>query len=441
MNKKIISLILFLFLLLSGCEDEVTPPTKLEYGSLSGTVNDAETGEPIPGALVEALLSQVTDSTDNIGTFFLDSLLTGDENIKIISEFFESQLLEITITPDSQDVTVSMDHSLDNLYLYVGESEGHNLYIIDVDSREKIDSLYFSEGIISALTITPGGTKVYINDNDGRSVFYLDTKSRTFHSTNLPNGLLKFSPYDDQLFLFSEEGIFIVDTLSDVALQIDAIRLKGAPIFSPILPVIYTHARYSPIYVYDYQQQTIIDSLRIFTDEMEITPDGSEIYFFGVYYDSWDNNDGRLSGLLAWNLSAETLYKIDTSSGPTGEYTRLAFWNGQIDITPDSRYVLITERLESGFYNGNVDTSVPGIVSIINTGNHEFDFNINVGRSTGIHSNMEETVFTPSRRYAFVVGYRSVVFMLYVAKRKTLKVFEFGLPNGSILPMVIGSRN
>ena len=91
MNKKIISLILFVFLLQSGCEDEVTPPptiTTIEYGSLSGIVIDSETAEPISGALVEAVLSQVTDSTDSIGAFFLDSLLLGNESITVISDFF-----------------------------------------------------------------------------------------------------------------------------------------------------------------------------------------------------------------------------------------------------------------------------------------------------------------------------------------------------------------
>ena len=119
-NKKIISLVLFAFVLQSACEAEVTPPPTIQkYGSLSGTVKDAETSEPIAGALVEAVVSQVTDTADSMGAFFLDSLLVGDESITVLAGFYDSQTLEITITPDSQTLNVAMMPMVENQYLYV----------------------------------------------------------------------------------------------------------------------------------------------------------------------------------------------------------------------------------------------------------------------------------------------------------------------------------
>jgi len=96
-NKKIISLILFAFVLQSACEDEVTPPTIQRFGSLSGTVKDFETGEPIRGASVEAIVNQVTDTTDSSGAFFLDSLSTGIDSILVISEIHDSIITVIDI--------------------------------------------------------------------------------------------------------------------------------------------------------------------------------------------------------------------------------------------------------------------------------------------------------------------------------------------------------
>ena len=90
MNKKIISLILFAFVLQSACEDEPTLPKEPSYGSIGGIVKDQITDKPLVGVRVEALLNQVVDTTDSLGEFFLDSLIVGEENINISAQFFEN---------------------------------------------------------------------------------------------------------------------------------------------------------------------------------------------------------------------------------------------------------------------------------------------------------------------------------------------------------------
>ena len=102
MNKRIISLILFVFVLHSACEDEVTPPT-LKYGSLSGTVIDAEKGSGYEGAVVISLLNLVTDTTDSAGEFFLDSLLTGSDSILVMSEIHDSLITVLDISEGSNE--------------------------------------------------------------------------------------------------------------------------------------------------------------------------------------------------------------------------------------------------------------------------------------------------------------------------------------------------
>jgi len=422
MNTKFISLILFVFLLLFGCEDEVTPPTTIitiEYGSLSGIVIDSETAEPISGALVEAVLSQVTDSTDSSGAFFLDSLLLGDESITVISEFFENQFLEINITPDSQSVNVSMGPLIENQYLYVGHWDGHDLHIIDVDKQEKVDSLYFSEGTISRLTITPGGTKLYIFDSYVQELFYFDTKTRTFHSTNLPSGLLKFSAYDDQLFLFSDEGIFKVDTLTDVAVQIDNVNLRHSVsnlAFSPTAPVFYFSKR-GLVFTYDYQQALIIDSLNFWYNTMAVTPDSRELYFIGDYVGVWDIQNDSLSEI--YSLRDTSIISIISSLS-------------SIAITLDGDYALITEGVSSIYFIGPYPK---GLITVINTSSHKFHGYIDLKPFGG---GSIDILFSRSGRYAYINKALGGINLIDLSRMKTLKSFKF---YHQVHPMAIGTKN
>ena len=417
MNKKIISLILFAFVLQSACEDEVTPPTIQRFGSLSGTVKDFETGEPIAGALVAAIINQVNDTTDSMGAFFLDSLLVGDENINIFSEYFESQLLEVAIISDSQSVNILMGPLLENQYLYVGDWGGHNIYLVDVDKQEKVDSLYFSEGKISTLTITPGGTKLYIFDVDEGKIFYLDTKTRIFHSTNIPSGALRFSPYDDQLFLFSQAGMFMVDTLSDATVQIDTIISSSLVVFSPVIPVFYFYKPKSKsLFTYDYQQEMITDSRKLEAIAMDVTPDGRELYFISDYVSVYDIQNDSISEIYS---SRDTSISIITIGS-------------KIAITPDGRYALITE----GPYRFDAVLLHKSLITVISTISHEFHGYIDLKPFGGTAIDI---VFTRSGRYAYLNNYiSSRITIIDILNMKTLKRIDFYHQVG---PMAIGSKN
>jgi len=97
MNKKIISLILFAFVLQSACDDEISPPTVQKFGSLSGIVIDSVKGSGYEGAVVSSLVNQISDTTDAAGEFFLDSLLTGVDSILVMSEIHDSLITVLDI--------------------------------------------------------------------------------------------------------------------------------------------------------------------------------------------------------------------------------------------------------------------------------------------------------------------------------------------------------
>lgn len=103
-NKKILSLILFVFVLQSACEDEVIPPPTIQkFGSLSGIVIDSVNGSGYEGAVVISLVNQVTDTTDEAGAFFLDSLMTGTDSILVSSEIHDSLITVLDINEGANE--------------------------------------------------------------------------------------------------------------------------------------------------------------------------------------------------------------------------------------------------------------------------------------------------------------------------------------------------
>ena len=312
-----------------------------------------------------------------------------------------------------------MGQMTENQYLYVAQWTGHNIHIIDVDKQEKVDSLYYPEGEIYRLVITPGGTKLYIFDTNGGNIFYLDTKTRTFHSTNLPHEGMIFSRYDDQLLLFSDEGIFIVDTLSDAAVQIDPIYPFGASsivVFSPTAPVFYFSKR-GRLFTYDYQQAMIIDSSNFSFRKMAVTPDGRELYFIDDYVGVWDIQ----------NDSITEIYSLgDTSISIINGHSR-------IRITPNGDYALITEGVFPSFFYPN---TIKGLITVISTNRHEFYGYIDLKPfgSTSI-----DILFTGSGRYAYISSQIEFqITLIDILNMKSLKSFDF---NYEVAPMAIGRKN
>ena len=89
-SKKII-LFLLIVICTSACEEAEDPiepepekPVVLEYGTVSGTVTDAGTGNPIPGATVKLLGSSVETGVEGVYSF--QGVVYGDTHTLIVED-------------------------------------------------------------------------------------------------------------------------------------------------------------------------------------------------------------------------------------------------------------------------------------------------------------------------------------------------------------------
>ena len=89
-SKKII-LFLLIVVCISACEEAEDPiepepekPVVLEYGTVSGTVTDAGTGNPIPGATVKLLGSSVETGVEGVYSF--QGVVYGDAHTLIVED-------------------------------------------------------------------------------------------------------------------------------------------------------------------------------------------------------------------------------------------------------------------------------------------------------------------------------------------------------------------
>jgi hypothetical protein len=126
----------------------ITNMVTFETGMLTGAVTDAETGNPIVGAMISAENSSYWDTTDGSGYYSIPEMLVNDYDIICTKLGYDSAEALVTITVDD---TINQDFSM-----------LHPEFQLDVTE-------------ITA-TLAQG-----------------DTLHRTFHLTNAGNGLLQYS--------------------------------------------------------------------------------------------------------------------------------------------------------------------------------------------------------------------------------------------------------
>ena len=156
--KKIVLFLLFV-VCISACENAEDPlepepepekPVVLEYGTVSGTVTDAGTGNPIPGATVTLLEISVETGVDGAysfqGILYDDAhtLVVEDANYKPYNEPFslnqERLVVNIALEP-LKDPVVEIQEFFDNF--------SDLLESLDVENIEAILAL-FSETYVAA---------------------------------------------------------------------------------------------------------------------------------------------------------------------------------------------------------------------------------------------------------------------------------------------------
>ena len=412
----LISVITLQILLLLTCKKEspIEPPTP-STSSVYGVVIDAQTNRAVVNAVVEAINNQMADTTDSVGTFTLKNLSMGQETLQITAAGFETQTEIIEIKQDSQWVEITLNRVTENLYLYVGTFGGNALFVVDVDSMQKEDSLYFTPGNMRGLYITPGGTKLYVTQQcPDSSVYYLDTKSRIYHLTNLPNGSISFNDNREGFLFRFGGGIFSLDTLTDQITQIDTITLGEIIAFDKTSPIIY-FVKNEILYFYDYQQTKITDSLSLPPSwNKAMTPDNRELYF---------TTPDRKLGVI--NIQTGAVEYI-TNANP----------NGRIAITPDGQYVLVTDP------GSNFPPSQgSGLLILVRTSDHSLDQYIDIKTIAGDNPTTSRIVITSGSNYAFTANsYGGDVFLIDINQRKAIKKFEFRPISATIGSLALGTK-
>ena len=156
--KKIV-LFLLCVVCISACgktEDPLEPepepekPVVLQYGTVSGTVTDAGTGNPIPGAVVKLLEASVETGAEGVYTFQgvvyddAHTLIVEDADYKPYTQTFglnqERLVVDVALTP-LKDPAVEIQEFFDNF--------SDLLESLDMDNIEAILAL-FSETYVAA---------------------------------------------------------------------------------------------------------------------------------------------------------------------------------------------------------------------------------------------------------------------------------------------------
>ena len=156
--KKMVLFLLFV-VCISACENAEDPlepgpePEKLvvlEFGTVSGTITDAGTGNPIPGATVKLLGSSVETGADGIYTFQgvvygdAHTLIVEDVDYKLYNQSFMLNqgrlVVDVALTP-LKDPEVEIQEFFDSF--------SDLLESLDVENIEVIQAL-FSETYVAA---------------------------------------------------------------------------------------------------------------------------------------------------------------------------------------------------------------------------------------------------------------------------------------------------
>lgn len=101
LSKHQLFFILLIVILVFGCgEGEDKPPNSTLIGSVSGTVIDAETKNPVPGAIVKISGSETTTAAD--GSYILNDIPYGENlDITIQEPNFETHTLKFSLNKEN----------------------------------------------------------------------------------------------------------------------------------------------------------------------------------------------------------------------------------------------------------------------------------------------------------------------------------------------------
>lgn len=162
-------------------------------------------------------------------------------------------------------------------YLYVGDWNGKEVFVIDTRSNTVIDTLQGFENYVWDLTVTKSGNKLYVSTKEGLrnapgKVFAVETKTKKI--SMIWSGIASdvFVASSGEVFMFSYEPrpggalygptyISILDTLSNAMTLIDTLDIRNSGnnyqsvVFDSEQPVFFAVNSSDQLFAYNYRER------------------------------------------------------------------------------------------------------------------------------------------------------------------------------------------
>ncbi len=392
----------------------------MQFATIRGIVKDRSTLAPLPNAVVRSLTNQVVDTTDLAGVFELADVNVGNVQLQITLSGYDTTVLEIIVREQSENFIVLLG-GVEDQFLYIGTSDGHYIFIVDVDRLTVVSSVYVAEATISDFFITPGGSKLYVLPTNASTMFAFDTRTRTYSTTTIPLCSMQFAPWIGLVGF--RNGVYLIDTLGNTASQVDSTTFYS-PVLHPILPYIYALKGTPPqsrLFVYDWNAKQYSDSIELRTSA------GIQLYPYPTAFTA----DGT-----KWFCVSENAYlgKYDVMTRTLSANVRVNRL-GSIAITPDNLFVLVTDP---GAYL--IMEPIPsGLIAVVRAQDNQLDSYININPIAGENNITDRVVISRSGRYAFTGDWLNGVFVVDVRKKVGIKKFLFA-SDGQIVPLALGAK-
>lgn len=281
--------------------------------------------------------------------------------------------VESKVNPE--DTTIHQ--SKGSYYLYVGNSESNDIFIIDTDSNTVVDTIRgFSNGVTD-FVMTSSGKKMYVAKSEVLGNNYTGYVTPRLYSVDLPSKRINIiqekssdvhlTPRGEVLVITHEHDlgyIGLIDTLTDVITFLDTINIRDDSkenrqgiAFNRIYPVLYGISKDSTLFAYDYNLREVVyeyKSIKAYNFKHMIgSPDDKYLYVAeGPVLDLVSDTiigwiDGPATGWIELSLDGKHIYLTDIwpfighDFSPSGKVYMLTTGSnpeiiGEIDITPIS---------------------------------------------------------------------------------------------------------
>jgi hypothetical protein len=301
--------------------------------------------------------------------------------------------------------------------LYVGTYSSNKVFVIDTDrsdSNAVVDSVIgFNHNNITNLSITKGGTKLYVTARDN-----FEGSPGSLYSVDLITHQMKLilnEPSDAyiapsgqvfviQIPLHSSGNIGTIDTLTDEVTFLDTLDIQDIGdnyeriAFDREFPVLYAVNNEARLFAYNYQERKILYTYNNILNIMHMVISDNGKLLYSLSYDH---------SFLMFDLQKDS---IINSAG--------ANHLGSLALSSDERRIYITDP-----GNGPVGFETPsGAIWVFNTITKTYMNNISVEPVTGYYTSPTAGVaLTPDGNTAFVIEYEGVI----VVNLQTQKATRF----------------